>query len=202
MNSDEKAIVPKTLHELVTLSQDIKRALIDGFGELTEDAQKALELLDSRLPDKADGYKFVTDDLRNEAALWKKRAQDFLTVARTFETHADNMEQRLADACIQMEVKELVGRDYRWQLQNAKPKVIIDDETKIPSGHKEIVQVIKIRKDGILEDLKQGVPVPGTHLEESLYVRCYMNNKKGVENVQSSNNKGNKKSKPVIASNT
>lgn len=185
-----KEVVPYTLNELVNLSMEIKRSLIENFGEIGEDSEKALAILESKLPDKADGYKFVTDDLRNEAALWKKRAQDFMAVAKKFEAHADHMENRLKEACLQMGVKELYGRDYKWQLQSAKPKVVFDDETKIPSGHLEIIQTTKIRKDGILEDLKMGVPVPGCHLEESQYIRCYLNTKKEVKDVKGSNGQG------------
>lgn len=106
-----------------------------------------------------------------------------MAVAKRFEAHADHMENRLKEACLKLGVKELHGRDYKWQLQQAKPKVVIDDETQIPSGHKEIVQVTKIRKDGILSDLIMGIPVPGAHLEKSEYVRCYMNVKKEVKDA-------------------
>jgi len=162
---------------LVDLSCQIKRALAENFGELDEQTEKMLSTLETNLPQKADGYKFVVDDLENEAALWKSRANQFQNVAKAFEKYADNMKARILNACAQMEVTEIEGENYRWKLQKAKPSVIIEDETKIPSGHKEVVQTIKIRKDSILEDLKSGIPVSGAKLEESLYVRCYVNTK-------------------------
>lgn len=178
--------VPKdmNLHQLVQLSCEIKQALTDSFGELTPEVSDALMKLEQKLPSKADGYKFIVDDLENEAALWKKRATDFLNVAKSFDNYAKTMKEAILGACKQMGVDEILGNEYRWKLQKAKPTVIIDDEKLIPSGHKEIVQTPVIKKDGILEDLKQGIPVPGAHLEESLYVRCYPN-KQGVKSAKS-----------------
>lgn len=169
----------QSLYDLVSISQEIKRSLIENFGEMTPEVESSLLTLEERLPNKADGYRFITEDLRHEADLWKERAHTFLAVAKSFSIHADKMEGAIKEACIQMGVEELEGNEFRWKLQKAKPTIIIDDETKVPSGHKEIVQVTKIRKDGILEDLKSGIPVPGCHLEESVYVRCYTNSKKG-----------------------
>lgn len=174
-----------SLHQLVALSCDIKRALTESFGEITDDVGAALLKLEQKLPNKADGYKFVIDDLKSEGALWKKRAADFTAIARAFEKYAETMQQAILGACQQMGVDEILGHEYRWKLQRAKPTVIIDDEAKIPSGHKLIVQTTQIKKDGILEDLKQGLPVPGAHLEESLFVRCYPNTQRSLKNGKS-----------------
>lgn len=177
-----------SLHQLVQLSNEIKSALTQNYGEVTDEVMQALMTLERKLPSKADGYKFVIDDLDSEVERWKARAADFIKISKAFETYAKSLKESIKGACISMGTEEIQGVDYRWKLMKAKPTVIIDDETKIPSGHKEIVQTTVIKKDGILEDLKQGLPVPGAHLEESLYVRCFPNTKSKGEKK---NDKGN-----------
>jgi hypothetical protein len=181
--STKKELAPtedkKSLVALADIAYQIKRVLMETGGELTPELEKAMAEVESKMPDKADSYVFVTQDLRNEAALWKKRAQDFAAVARTFENYADAMEESIKFACVKMNVTELEGAQYIWKLVKSKAAVMIDDETKIPSGHIEIVQTRKIRKDSIYEDLKNGLPVPGARLVENQHVRAYANTAKG-----------------------
>lgn len=188
--SEYPSVTPEqgdSLMKLVQLSAAIKQELVATYGEITFDIEEKLMVLERKLPSKADGYKFVIDDLESEAELWKKRAAQFAKVGQGFGAYADRMKKAILEACKTLNTDEILGNEYRWKLQKAKPTVIIDDESKIPDGHKETVTITKIKKDGILEDLKQGLPVPGAHLEESAFVRCYPNTtmkKKEPKNVK------------------
>lgn len=164
-----------TLMELVNVSQQIQRALVEAGGELTPELEKSLAILSEKLPDKADGYKHVIDDLKAQADVWSARAEALESIAKSFLNYIDHLKYSLKMACIQLGVDELKGNDYRWKLINSQPSVIIDDETKVPGAFKEIVQKTVLRKDLISEQLKKGETVPGAHLEQGQYVRPYAN---------------------------
>lgn len=167
-----------TLYKIVSVSCEIKKALIEGMGEITEEMSAQLLEIEKQLPSKVDGYKYVIEDLQSEAELWKKRAETFNKVAESFSDYSQKMKDSILAACVAMEVTELKGNEFTWKVIASKPRVIIENEDIIPSGHKEVVQIIKTRKDSILEDLKQGLEVPGAHLEQSNHVRVYPNVKK------------------------
>lgn len=176
--SDEKKPA-NTLHDLVKLSCDIKQTLVETMGEITQETEELLLHLEEIIPNKADAYRFITQDLEHEAELWKKRAKEFDRIAKSLETHAQKMKDAIKFACIQMQIDELKGNDFTWKLQRAKSKVIIEDPELVPGIFKEIVQTTNIKKDEISKAWSEhDQPVPGTRLEESLYVKPYPNVRK------------------------
>ncbi len=165
----------ESLFALVALSQEIQRGLVESMGEVTPEIDKAIDLIANKLPDKADGYKFVIDDLKAQAELWNERAATLSKIARTFINYTDRMKYSLKMACINLGIEELVGKDYKWKVTSNAPSLIVDDETLIPSEFKEIVQTTKIRSDMIKEALKSGKVVPGARLETGSHMRSYSN---------------------------
>lgn len=165
----------ESLFELVSISHQIQQHLVESFGETTPEIEKALMLIAEKLPNKADGYKFIIDDLKAQAQTWNARAENLTRIARAFINHCDRLEYSLKMACVELGVEELRGNEYRWKLQNSPPSVVIDDEAKVPTNFKEIVQKTVTRKDLIRDALKSGSQVPGAHLEQGSHVRCYAN---------------------------
>lgn len=179
MKSNEATKLPvekdSTLFELVHLSHQIQQALVESFGEVTPDMEKSIAKLHEKLPDKADGYKFFIDDLKAQAEVWNDRAATLSSIAKAFMNYTEKLKYSLKMACVELGVDELKGNQYRWKLVNNAPSVIVDDEAKIPSNFKEIVQTTKLRKDLLSEALKSGAAVPGAHLEQGTHVRPYPN---------------------------
>lgn len=161
------------LIELVKLSNDVRLSLVESAGEITEDTEKALAVLESNLPAKVDGYKYLYDDMLAEAQKFKDKAAVFAKIAKSFEGYADNLKERLVLACGAMGVTELVGNDYKWKLQKAKEKVVIDNEAEISGLFKTIVQTTQVDKDKILKHIKDGRVVVGAHLEQTSFVKSY-----------------------------
>jgi hypothetical protein len=163
----------KSLYELVNISSQIKLKLIESAGELTDEISKQLIELEERLPSKCDGYKSIIEDLNHEAELWRKRAAQFLAVAKTFENHSDRLKDSLHGAIVRMEKTELEGNDFKAKLVKGRPKVIIDDETLVPGIYKKIIQETVIEKEAVARDLADGKKIDGAHSENQFHVRFY-----------------------------
>ena len=73
---------------------------------------------------------------------------------------------------------DLEGDIYRFKLAKAAPKVIIDDEASISDLYLRTKVIHEVDKKQISEDLKNGVPVEGAHLEENFSLRKSINTKK------------------------
>ena len=175
----KKEVLPvkkdESLFALVAISHQIQQGLVESMGELTPDIEKALDVLSNKLPDKADGYKFVIDDLKAQADLWNERAATLTRIAKTFITYTDRMKYSLKMACINLGVEELVGKDFKWKLVNNAASLIVDNPDVIPSEFIEIVQTKRVRSDLLKEALKAGKTVPGARLETGSHVRSFVN---------------------------
>lgn len=161
------------LAELVKLSNEIRLSLVETAGEITDETTTALMILETNLPVKADGYKFILDEIEAESDKFKERAEEFLKLSKSFKNYAEGLKGHLKISCIKMDIKELVGNDYYWKLQTSKPSVIVDDESKVPGKYKEVQQTIVIKKDLVLADLKAGIVIDGIRLEHNQHIRCY-----------------------------
>lgn len=145
-----------SLYDLVTLSQEIQRKLFEAGGELTPEMEASIIELEKKLPSKVDGYKFITDELRNNAVLWKKRAQDMAQVAKQYEGYADKLDDIM---CLALERSGdvLEGVEYYAKRQKAsKQSVVIEDAAKILDGHKETNLCVTFTKNDTLSKAIKG----------------------------------------------
>ncbi len=165
----------ETLFELVSLSHEIQKALVDSMGEMTPELETELILVANKLPEKVDAYKFVVDDLKAQAEVWNERAATFTRISKAFITYIDRMKYSLKMACINLGVEEIVGKDYKWKLVNNAPSLIVDNPDLLPSEYIEVVETKRVRSDLLKEALKSGKAVPGARLESGSHVRSFVN---------------------------
>lgn len=174
ISSEEK----KSLFNLVHLSHQIQKGLVESMGELTPEVERAISILHERMPEKADAYKFFIDDLKAQADLWNEKASTFSRVAKAFVNYSERLKYSLKMACMELGVEELIGHDYKWKVVNNAASLVVDDESLLPDEYIEIVQSRKVRSDAIKQALKDGKVVPGARLETGSHVRVFVNNVK------------------------
>lgn len=127
-----------TLRELILLGHEAMQLLANNGGEITEEVDKKLQELEARLPDKADGYKHIYDEMVGQSEIWSKRAAELDRIADSCVVYAEKLKERIKFAMESLKVEELCGTTTVWRLQNNKPSVILVDEKVIPDGHKKV----------------------------------------------------------------
>jgi len=99
-----------------------------------------------------------------EAAL--KTMQDRITQRRkAAERKATWLTDYLHTHMAHLGFDDLKNEQIRLKIKKTPPKVIVENADLIPDAYKETQVEVLIRKSLIAEDLKNGRPVPGTHLE-------------------------------------
>lgn len=161
----------KSLIELTQIANDIQMKLMESMGEVTDEIEKALVEIESRLPDKVDGYKFIIDKAQSDIEFWTKKSDEAHEIAQRLSNYISKLKEVTVIAAAQMQVNEIVGHEYIAKIINSPHRVIIENDQEIPQDFKEIVQTTCIKKKEILETIKSGKDVPGAHLEQSKYVK-------------------------------
>lgn len=161
----------RNLVALALEAAEIARLLAESEGELSPDLEKRLDINTTQLLEKVDAYKFVMDEFESQASLWKARKQACDAIEKRFASQVDRMKDRIRVAMKEMGETEISGEFYRFQLRKGRPKLVIDDEDKIPPDFKMVVQTTVIDKEKLTAALGDGFDVPGVHQEEngSLY---------------------------------
>lgn len=165
------------LIELVKLGNTIQEILLTNGGDLTPEMELKLMHIESQLPNKADGYAYICDDLDKKAEMLAIRANNYAHAAQVLKRHIKNLKERMRIALTLSNEKEIKGHDHRWKLLNAKARVIIQDESKVPDEYIEVTVIRIPKKDLLYDALICGKQIPGVHLEESNYARCFINSK-------------------------
>jgi hypothetical protein len=165
------------LISLATLANEIHETLLANGGDLTPELELKLMEIESKLPNKADGYAYVCEDLSHKIDMLKSRAKSYAHAAQSLDRHIDYMKSKMRDVLTMMDTKEIKGIEYKWKLQNAKDKVIIENEALIPDQYMEVTITRTPIKELLYAELKTGREVPGCRLESSTYVKSYINTK-------------------------
>lgn len=144
---------------------------MESGGEITPELEARLDISAEKLPQKVDNYNFIIQELEGQAQVWKMRKDASNAIQKQFEGHVERVKDRIREAMRAMNASELAGNLYKFQLRKSQPKLVIDDENKIPDEFKMVVQTTVLDKERVKAALVDGFDVPGAHVESngSLY---------------------------------
>lgn len=142
----------------------------DMGGEITADHEAKIEAIGSEIIKHADKADFVFRKLDAESEFYAAEIKRL----QAFKGAIDNANERLRDYVkMQMQALSLTkieGEKVSLTLSKVKPKVVVDDESKLDNGYFEVVTTKKLSKTKLSEDLALG-PVEGAHLEQNYALR-------------------------------
>lgn len=171
----------ETLSNLVAQTKQYHEIMMNLEGNIT-DVEAEVESLvtaeELKLPAKLDGYAIFINRMRMESTYWKSVEKEAKARAKTCETTADFMEERIKAAATTLETSELNGFEYKFKISKSKPSVCVVDESKIDSAYFDTKTEKVLSKTRIADDLKRGVPVEGTIWKEGQSLKITLNNKK------------------------
>lgn len=130
----------------------------------------------------------MADTLEGAAGTFEEKAQSVLAYAEGLSADIDQVDaqiKRMQERKKQLSNKRQSMRDYLKRnmqltgitnikcplfsitLAKGRDQVIIDDESLIPSDYVDVQVVEKVDNRALLSDLKDGLDIPGCHLEKT-----------------------------------
>jgi uncharacterized membrane-anchored protein YjiN (DUF445 family) len=160
---------------LLQIAQDqsaLEELIQETGGELNENLEQFLQEVGTDLAKKSDNYACMMDVLNDTAERYRKRAQAYISAARSCENIVERMKERIHFAMTTMGVEELSGNSIRFKLQNSPPSLFLGDLSKIPREF----QVVTVTPDTskIRSALRDGIQVGEAKLEQSKHIRTYL----------------------------
>ncbi len=160
----------KTLATLVAEAQGIIQALVEAGGELTPELEARLEVNQTSLVAKVDGYAFIESRLEAEAEFWKRRAEVNARIAKTLTNMQKNLLERIKWGIQEMGKTEVCGVDSRFFLVKCAQKLVINPDVLPPEWTMQVTETVP-DKERIKAALTDGFEVPGASLEGGLALR-------------------------------
>ena len=160
----------QTLPEIVRKATDIAAVLMENEGELPPDLELKTDLNAIELAEKIDSYGFVQDELEMRAEYARKMSKQWSDFAKSCDKAVDNINKRIFWAITELGETKLAGNQTEYGLKANPPRVVIDDETKVPQKFLVTETITSIDKKGLSAALKAGESIPGARIEQDMRV--------------------------------
>lgn len=150
------------LYELSAAYQHIQSLIEDGGENLAD----TLESLNDAIEEKAVGYAKIIKNLEGQAQAIKAEEERLATRRKTLEGNAKRLKEALEQSMIQTNVKKIKTELFSFNIQKNPPSVDVLDDSAIPKSYFNIPAPV-LDKKAILQDLKNGIKVPGVEMKQS-----------------------------------
>jgi hypothetical protein len=154
-----------SLPELIYHSTMIEREIAENGGELTPSLEEALNTVDIAVAGKVDGYDFIINRGLSAAEYYQSQADTYARLAKAQKSFCDRLKEKLKTTMIETKTGEIKGNRVRYKLVKRAPKLVFDS-TALPEAYMTQVTTVVPNKELITALLKDGMTVPGAHLEE------------------------------------
>jgi hypothetical protein len=135
-------------------------------GEISEDEEQNLVVLEQSLLAKADSCAFVLDKLGAEADFYKAQAERLMAFSKVCANAQERLKGRITEAVKLSPDKYIRGDLISFQLKKNPPSVVVLDESKIPEKFIETVVTRRVDKVAIKSAIKSGETVEGCELAQ------------------------------------
>lgn len=156
----------------------ITQRLIELGGEMNDEGMDwLLEIQDKNMDvigEKIDKYAFLIDRFQTEKAFFDEKAKMYSKISKSFTKISERLTDTIKEGMIKGEIKEIKGKEARYVLSNCAPRLVIEDENKLPSDMMMQVTEVVPDKDKIKSALGDGFPVEGAKLEGGYRLTKYL----------------------------
>ncbi len=151
--------------ELLTISHNEEMA--------EEELVERLNDLASAFTDKAEGISKLIRNLESDAAAYDEESKRLAANKKTAQNRIAWLKRYIHDNMTALDLKQLKAGVFKLGVQKNPPRVVIDDEGRLPEQYLEQITETRIDKNAIKDALQQGAVIPGAHLEQgdSLRIR-------------------------------
>jgi uncharacterized protein YoxC len=154
------------LYELSAAYQQIQNMIEDGQEGLAD----TLESLNDAIEDKAVGYAKVMKNLEAQAKAIKDEETRLAERRKSLENSIKYLKESLEQTMFDVGMKRIKTELFNFNIQRNAPSVEVLNEKEIPAKY-FIPQNPQIDKKAILQDLKEGLEIPGVKKKQSESLR-------------------------------
>ena len=150
------------LYELTNDLMELEALLEEG-----EEVEEIMAIIMDQIASKGDGIMSLVRNIESDVESLKNEVKRLEGMIESREKRAERLRKYLMDCMLQANIKSLPTVKGTISVRNNQPKVVIEDESKIPEGFKTVKEVTSVNKKELRESLKNGQRIEGCHLESS-----------------------------------
>ena len=146
--------------------QELQLQLLEAGGELSPEIETMLANVQQTMMTKLDSYDYLMERAKAEEKFFKAKSDEYFAAAQRCAAFSDRMKQTIKTAMQMGDIKSLEGKEVRFTLSDAAPKIEITNEAIIPEEYMttKTVTTRLLFREHAMAQLKSGVEIPGLAL--------------------------------------
>lgn len=137
----------------------------------SEGLQKALETINEDIEKKVENIARVVKNYEGNISIIREEEKRLASKRRALSNNIDSLKGYTESILESANIDRVQGDLFTVALQNNPQSVKFIDEDLIPVEYKEEVVTVKIPKKRILDDIKEGIEVPGVEVVQTKSLR-------------------------------
>lgn len=158
------------LYELTEMYQNIWELVGDDEVDL-EALEKALSQIEDNIEIKAESTAKLIKGIDSDIEVLKTEEKRLADRRKALENKKESIKSYLENHLRIMEIDKVKTPLFTVALQNNPPSVNVIDEKLIPKDYVKVVTTTSISKKELLDDLKQGLIIPGAEIKQTKSLR-------------------------------
>ena len=139
--------------------------------ETTEEAIEAIEAVYGDITIKAQNICKLLRSLEGEAMAFASEITRLQERRQAIENKAAGLKEYMRTGMLMAGIEKLKAGTFSLALQKSPLSCAVLDQAAIPEEYRRIVVETKIDRKAILDDVKQGVVVPGVEITQGVHLR-------------------------------
>ena len=153
-----------TLFQIEQEYIQLAEALTDNGGELTPELSQALEINQANLETKSTNYGLVIKQMEYEIDILDSELKRLQGLKKSRENAIDRLKHNISEAMKLYGYEKIETPVLKLSFRKSET-VEIDNELQIPDDYKVTKVSVTADKKLIKEAIKEGLEIPGAHLE-------------------------------------
>lgn len=158
------------LYELTEMYQNIWDLIGDDEVDLLS-LEKALKDIEDNIEIKAENTAKLIKGIDSDIEVLKTEEKRLADRRKALENKKEGIKSYLENHLRIMEIDKVKTPLFTVALQNNPPSVNVLNEDLIPERYKKSVTTVSLVKKDLLEDLKQGLIIPGAEIKQTKSLR-------------------------------
>lgn len=158
------------LYELTEMYHNVLEVIESDEGD-NEDLEKALSTIEGDIEDKAENIAKLIKNIDADIKALRGEENRLASKRKSLANKQKNIKEYMEHHLEAIGIDKVKTPIFTVAIQNNPPSVNFTDKDLIPEKYKEEVITTKIPKKAILDDLKEGIEVPGTEIKQTRSLR-------------------------------
>lgn len=160
-------VAKKSIYNISNQYLELMQRIEDNDGEMDEELSEALAINEKELTTKAVNYTYIMKEYEDEASRVDREIERLTKIKNRAVKNREDLKARISEAMQKYGIEKIESGFAKLYFKKTKA-LVIQDETKVPSGYLKTKETTTIDKAGLKKAVEAGLQFEGIWIQENM----------------------------------